>query len=131
MLTGKENPEFKIIGFEADDTLWGNKTLFYNAQKRFQDLLKNYTDQFLQELLKIEKQNLEYYDYGIKCFILLVIKTSIKISNGKIDNKSIAEFSKLGKEMLSDPGQVLPDVKSTLKFLSKSYILILIIKETF
>ena len=69
--------------------------------------------------------------YGIKCFIRLVIKTSIKISNGKIDKESIAEFSKLGKEMLSDPGQVLPDVKSTLKFLSKSYILILIIKETF
>ena len=54
-----------------------------------------------------------------------------KISNEKIDNESSAEVSKLGKEMLSDPGQVLPDVKSTLKFLSKSYILILIIKETF
>ena len=81
--------------------------------------------------MKIEKQNLEFYGYGIKGFILSLIETSIKISNGKIDSESIVEFLKLGKEMLSDPGQVLPVVKSTLKFLSKSYILILIIKETF
>ena len=128
MLTGKENPEFEAIGFDVDDTLWENETLFYNAQKRFQDLLKDQTDQFLQELLKIEKQNLEFYGYGIKGFILSLIETSIKISNGKIDNESIVEFLKLGKEMLSDPVQILPDVKSTLEFLSKYYILILITK---
>jgi putative hydrolase of the HAD superfamily len=128
MLTGKETPEFEAIGFDADDTLWENETLFYNAQKRFQDLLKDQTDQSLQELLKIEKQNLEFYGYGIKGFILSLIETSIKISNGKIDNESIVEFLKLGKEMLSDPVQILPDVKSTLEFLSKYYILILITK---
>ena len=86
MLTGKENPEFEAIGFDVDDTLWENETLFYNAQKRFQDLLKDHTDQSLQELLKIEKQNLEFYGHGIKGFILSPIETSIKISNGKIVN---------------------------------------------
>ena len=50
MLTGKENPEFEAIGFDADVTLWENETSFYNAQKCFQDLLKDHTDQSFQEL---------------------------------------------------------------------------------
>ena len=128
MLIRKSKPEFEAIGFDADDTLWENETLFDSVEKRFQALLKDYSANCAEELLKIEQQNLEYYGYGIKGFILSLIETSIKISNRKIDNESIEEFLKLGKEMLSNPIKVLPDVDNTLDFLSKNYALLLITK---
>jgi len=128
MQVGKVDFNIEAIGFDADDTLWENETLFYDAQKEINQILKNYNDDFNQELLKIEKQNLEHYGYGVKGFILSLIETSIKLSNKKIDNEIVGQILNLGKKMLSEPVKVLPHVKSSLEFLSKKYNLILITK---
>ena len=83
---------FDAIGFDADDTLWENEIFFFNAQRKLNEVLKNYTNSPQNELLKTEKKNLQKYGYGVKGFILSLIETSLKLSNGKIENKYIEEF---------------------------------------
>ncbi len=119
---------FDLIGFDADDTLWENEYLFYNAQKRLGEILKNYSEKPNDVLLQVEKQNLSNYGYGIKGFILSLIETSLKLSKGKIENRYIEEFLDLGKEMLSEPVKIIDGVESTLKSLSHNHNLILITK---
>jgi len=120
--------EIQVIGFDADDTLWENEDIFLNAQKEFKEILKNYSSNFDEELLKIEKENLDKYGYGVKGFILSLIETSIYVSENKIDSESIEKILCLGKEMLSSPVTLIDGVKETLEILSKEYQLILITK---
>jgi len=58
--------EIQVIGFDADDTLWENEDIFLNTQKEFKEILKNYSSNFDEELLKIEKENLDKYGYVLK-----------------------------------------------------------------
>ena len=34
------NQEIKLIGFDADDTLWKNEDLFFDAQNKIKNILK-------------------------------------------------------------------------------------------
>ena len=128
MVTEKISSEFQVIGFDADDTLWENETLFYNAKKKITEVLENNNDNLDQELLKVEKQNLQHYGYGIKGFILSLIETTIKLSDKNVDNQTTKEILNLGKKMLSETVKILPNVKACLEALSKNYSLILITK---
>ena len=128
MIVKKVNSKFNVIGFDADDTLWENENLFYEVQRKFKKILGNHNNDLDQELLNIEKQNLEQYGYGIKGFILSLIETSTKLSNTNVGNEKIEEILNLGKKMLSEPVKVLPYVKTSLESLSKDYNLILITK---
>ena len=128
MIRMNKRHEIELIGFDADDTLWENENIFHDAQKKISKVLENHNYNFNRELFNIEKQNLEYYGYGIKGFILSLIETSLKISNKKLDNQIIKEILDLGKKMLSKKVNVLPNVKTTLEALSKNYNLVLITK---
>jgi len=128
VIVKKVNSKFNVIGFDADDTLWENENLFYEVQRKFKKILGNHNNDLDQELLNIEKQNLEQYGYGIKGFILSLIETSTKLSNTNVGNEKIEEILNLGKKMLSEPVKVLPYVKTSLESLSKDYNLILITK---
>ncbi|NNC34082.1 MAG: HAD family hydrolase, partial [Croceitalea sp.] len=61
----------KVIGFDADDTLWVNETYFRETEEHFAELLEGYEtkNKIDQELFKVEMQNLELYGYGIKGFM--------------------------------------------------------------
>ena len=50
----------KVIGFDADDTLWVNETYFRDAEKQVGELLSNYEtlNKIDQELFKMEIKNL-------------------------------------------------------------------------
>ena len=120
--------KIKIIGFDADDTLWENEDIFLEAQNELKIILKKYVDNLDDELFKTEQNNLEIYGYGIKGFILSVIETSIRISNGKLDIYGIEKILNLGKEMLSSPVTLIKGVRETLNLLSKQYTLVLITK---
>ena len=120
--------KIKVIGFDADDTLWENEDIFLEAQNELKIILKKYVDNLDDELFKTEQNNLEIYGYGIKGFILSVIETSIRISNGKLDIYGIEKILNLGKEMLSSPVTLIKGVRETLNLLSKQYTLVLITK---
>ena len=122
--------ETKIIGFDADDTLWVNETFFREAEQKFAELLSPYEtiNKVDQELFKKEMDNLELYGYGIKGFVLSMIESAIEISNGKISNEKLNKILDIGKDMLNKPVELLEGIEDVLTQLSKKYRLILCTK---
>lgn len=120
----------KVIGFDADDTLWVNETYFRDTEAKFAELLDQYETQnkIDQELFKKEMENLPLFGYGIKGFILSMIETAIELSNQQIAPKVIQTIIEYGKEMIHKPVELLEGVEQTLEVLSKDYRLIVLTK---
>ncbi|MFH4966468.1 HAD family hydrolase [Gaetbulibacter sp. M235] len=120
----------KVIGFDADDTLWVNETYFREAEIEFCNLMAEYetpnkTD---QELFKMEMKNLPLYGYGVKAFALSMVEMALEISNFNVSQKTIESILNIGKNMLEKPVELLDGVEEVLKELSKKYRLILATK---
>ncbi|MCB1106334.1 MAG: HAD family hydrolase, partial [Cephaloticoccus sp.] len=66
----------RIIGFDADDTLWHNETIFENVHEQYRALLSRYhdADTVNRTLFATEMRNLELYGYGVKGFTLSAIE---------------------------------------------------------
>ena len=120
----------KVIGFDADDTLWVNETYFREAEEKFADLLENYEtkNKIDQELFKMEMQNLRLYGYGIKGFVLSMIETALDLSDNKVPLATITTILNLGKEMIARPVELLHGVEEVLKQLEEDYRLIVLTK---
>lgn len=120
----------KVIGFDADDTLWVNEPIFRRIEDRFISIVKNYdtTGETAEELFKTEMKNLVSYGYGIKGFVLSMIETALRISGGSVPQSVIADIIGLGKEMLDHPVELLDGVETTLKQLRPDYRLIVVTK---
>jgi putative hydrolase of the HAD superfamily len=120
----------KVIGFDADDTLWVNETYFREAEVEFGKLLFEYEtlNKIDQELFKKEIDNLPLYGYGIKAFVLSMVESALEQSNYNIPTKKLQEILNIGKDMLNKPVELLDGVEDVLKTLSKNYRLILATK---
>ncbi|GAA3572416.1 HAD family hydrolase [Snuella lapsa] len=120
----------KVIGFDADDTLWVNETYFREAEAEFGRLLSEYEtpNKIDQELFKKEIANLPLYGYGVKAFVLSMVEMALELSNYDVSNKTIEAILNIGKDMLNKPVELLDGVEDVLKFLSKKYRLILATK---
>lgn len=120
----------KVIGFDADDTLWVNETYFRDAEVAFGKLLSDYEtiNKIDQELFKKEIDNLPLYGYGVKAFVLSMVESALEISNHQVSSKTIDAILQIGKDMLGKPVELLEDVEDVLKVLSKKYRLILATK---
>ena len=120
----------KVIGFDADDTLWVNETYFREAEERISELLEPYEtkDKIDQELFKMEMKNLELYGYGVKGFMLSMIESAMELSNNEISQATILKLLDIGKEMISRPVEVLDDVVEVLEKLKGKYRLIVLTK---
>ncbi|MFD1061640.1 HAD family hydrolase [Winogradskyella litorisediminis] len=120
----------KVIGFDADDTLWVNETYFRDAEQEFAKLVSQFEtpNKIDQELYKMEINNLPLYGYGVKGFMLSMVEMALKISNYSISNRTIEKVLNIGKEMLNKPVELLECVEETLKVLSNDYRLIVATK---
>ena len=120
----------KVIGFDADDTLWVNETYYRDAEEQFAKLLSAYetTNKIDQELFKKEMENLEMYGYGIKSFVLSMVESALEISNNSVSHTSIQDILDIGKTMINKPVELLDGVEDVLQTLSLKYRLILATK---
>ncbi|PNW28760.1 HAD family hydrolase [Formosa algae] len=120
----------KVIGFDADDTLWVNETYFRDAEEAFGKLLSQFEtkNKIDQELFKMELQNLPIYGYGIKGFVLSMVEMALELSNNTVSNATIQAILEIGKEMINKPVELLDGVEKVLKTLSEQYRLIVITK---
>ena len=125
-----EYSHIKVIGFDADDTLWVNETYFREAELEFAKLMAPYetANTIDQELFKKEIENLPLYGYGIKGFILSMVEMAIELSNQTVSSTTISQIIAIGKDMLNKPVELLDGVEETLKALSKTHRLILVTK---
>lgn len=122
--------KLKVIGFDADDTLWINEPYFQEIETRFCNLLQDYLPHNVisQVLFKNEMKNLSLYGYGVKGFMLCMIETALSISDNKIDPAIIGEIMQYGKELLQKPIELLDGIEDVLKILSKDYRLVVATK---
>ena len=120
----------KVIGFDADDTLWVNETYFREAEQEFASLLEGYEtrNKIDQELFKMEIKNLDLYGYGIKGFMLSMVESALALSDAKVSQETISKILDIGKRMLSHPVELLEDVEAVLQKLQPSYRLIVLTK---
>jgi len=122
--------DIKVIAFDADDTLWVNEPYFQQVESKFCALLEDYLSHhhISQELFKTEMQNLAIYGFGAKSFMLSMIETAIRISDGKIPVKVIEKIIEYGKALLDQPIELLDGVKEILSSLHAKYQLVVATK---
>lgn len=120
----------KVIGFDADDTLWENETFFREAEFEFAHIMKEYAsqEQILSDLYRVEIANMPIYGYGIKAFVLSLIETATYLSRGKLGADQTNRILDIGKVMLNKPVKLLEGVKEVLDALNPNYRLIVATK---
>ncbi|MBN1821052.1 MAG: HAD family hydrolase [Prolixibacteraceae bacterium] len=122
--------KIRVIGFDADDTLWINEPYYRETEKKFCELFCDFASENLinNKLLEIEIQNIELYGFGTKAFMLSLIETALEITGNKITQKQIGEIIRLGKEQIQRKNEIFPDTETVLKELSGKYRLIVATK---
>ena len=120
----------KVVGFDADDTLWVNETYFRDAEMEFAKLLAPYetANKIDQELFKMEIKNLPLYGYGVKGFVLSMVEMALKLSNYQVSATTVEAILNIGKDMINKPVELLEGVEEVLSRLSQKYRLILATK---
>jgi len=120
----------KVIGFDADDTLWVNETYFREAEIEFAKLMAPYetANKVDQELFQMEMKNLPLYGYGVKGFILSMVEMAMVLSNNDLPKATINNILNIGKEMINKPVELLEGVEEVLKNLDGKYKLVLATK---
>src|SRR5471030_2401776 len=70
----------RIIGFDADDTLWHNENIFERAHEGYRRLLARHhpAAEVDRVLFATEMRNLPLYGYGIKGFTLSSVEAAIE-----------------------------------------------------
>jgi putative hydrolase of the HAD superfamily len=120
----------KIIGFDADDTLWRNEDIFERAHERYRALLAKYHPavEVDRVLFATEMRNLALYGYGVKGFTLSCVETAIELTQGRVSGAEMAEIVATGREMLAHPVELLAGVAEVVPTLAREYRLLLITK---
>lgn len=120
----------KVIAFDADDTLWINEPYFEEAEHKFCSLMGDYLSRqgLSQVLFTTQVNNLEMYGYGIKGYILSMIETAIKVSDGTIGVNYIEKIIQFGRELIGKPIELIDDIEHVLKELQEKYKLVVATK---
>jgi putative hydrolase of the HAD superfamily len=101
----KSKPHIKVIGFDADDTLWLNEVHYRNIEEQFVELMKSWLTEreIRKELFRFEMETLSLYGYGAKSFTLSMISTAISISDGQVSSDVIRQIIDIGSEAIHIP----------------------------
>lgn len=120
----------KVIGFDADDTLWVNEPYFRDAEFKLAELLKPFAPDvdIIAELFDTEMKNLPLYGYGAKAFTLSLIETAVKLSGNKVDAAIIYEIIGMGQKLMNISIELLDHVDEVLPKLKNRYKLIVATK---
>ncbi|MDF1573684.1 MAG: HAD family hydrolase [Bacteroidales bacterium] len=120
----------KVIGFDADDTLWVNEPYYKEAEEQFVRLVTSYgvNGNIAGALFETEIANLGLYGYGIKAFMLSLVECAIQLTDGGVSTRDINRIIGIGKSMMERPIELLDDVKTVLKTLVPRYRLIVATK---
>lgn len=120
----------KVVGFDADDTLWVNENYFREGERKFCELLNTWSSEkeTMAMLYDNEMNTLDIYGFGIKGFVLSMIDTASQIAKEELTNDIIDQILSIGKDMLNKPVELLQNVEKTLLALKNKYRLIVVTK---
>lgn len=109
------------IAFDADDTLWHTEYYYREAERGFLAILAQYgltEEQVLPLFHRIEIDNLAYFGYGIRGFLLSMIEAAVQVTGGRVRGADIQAIVELGRGMTSHAIRLLDGVEEALARLS-------------
>ena len=122
--------DIKVIGFDADDTLWVNEPHYQELGREFCRLMEPWApgEKAADELFRTEMANLKLYGYGAKGVMLSMVEAALKISGDKVPPATLRKLLDSGRRLLDFPIELLPGVEGVLRELKGRYRLVLMTK---
>ena len=96
--------KYKLIAFDADDTLWDCQSHFVNIEEKYASLLSDYgiaPDEVKKNLFATECANMPLLGFGVKAFMLSLIENANRMTEGRIGGKGIDRIMELGRQLLT------------------------------
>lgn len=121
---------FQLIAFDADDTLWHEMRKYEATEELFVEMLSRYCDPdtVVERLRSADVENLRYYGFGVKGFILSMIDAAVKLTDGRVTGEEIGRIIQWGRDMLDHPIECFPHVETTLANIARTHTVMLITK---
>jgi putative hydrolase of the HAD superfamily len=121
----------RLIGLDADDTLWHSEDGFHTVTGRFCELLQPYAQDpsnLATTLDMVERRNMALFGYGVKSFTLSMVEAAIEVSGGTVPAETIQQLVDEGRTLLARPVDLLEGVEEALAAISARYRLVVITK---
>jgi putative hydrolase of the HAD superfamily len=124
----------RLIGLDADDTLWHSEDGFHSVTGRFCELVGPYAEHgaaagdLAHTLDTVERRNMVLFGYGVKSFTLSMVEAAIEVTGGRIPAETIQRLVDEGRTLLSRPVELLAGVEETLAALAGAYRMVVITK---
>ena len=122
--------DLRLIGFDADDTLWRSEDYYRDAQAQFERIVGGYVDldDVHDRLYAVEKQNLALFGYGAKGMTLSMVEAAIAITGARISATDLHRIVELGKAVLQHPVELLPGIREAVEAIAHDRPVVLITK---
>ena len=126
------SPSIRLVGFDADDTLWRSQDYFDDAQVEFERLVGQYVDlqaRGVQDhLYAIETRNIAVFGYGVKGMVLSMIEAAVEITDQRISAADLHRIVTMGKDLLRHPVELLPGIPEAVAAIADAFDVVLITK---
>lgn len=106
---------FKVIAFDADDTLWDCQSHFERVEEHLYSLIAPYCENPKQELFETESGNMADLGYGCKAFTISILETAMRVAGNDLSISALSDLLKDCKRLLHLPATPLPEVEETLR----------------
>jgi len=128
--TARMARDFRMVGFDADDTLWRSEDYFRDAQVEFERIVGTYVDldDAHDRLYAVEKRNIALFGYGAKGMTLSMIEAAIDITDARIGGADIHRIVEIGKSVLQHPVELLPGIREAVEDIARDWPVVLITK---
>ena len=124
--------DIRLIGFDADDTLWRSQDYFDEAQLEFERIVGAYVDlrdaRVHERLYEVEKRNIALFGYGVKGMMLSMIEAAVDITSERISAHDLHRIVHLGKSLLQHPVELLPGIREAVESIAADFDVVLITK---
>ncbi|MGY1458387.1 MULTISPECIES: HAD family hydrolase [unclassified Luteimonas] len=121
----------RMVGFDADDTLWRSQDWFDQAQRDFEAIIAGYVNgdvRTSERLYAVEKANLAVFGYGVKGMALSMIEAAIDITAGRITAADLHRIVALAKALLRHPVELLPGIRDAVEAVAAEVPVVLVTK---
>ncbi len=107
--------KYKVIAFDADDTLWDCQSHFEEVEKHLYSLIAPYCENPKLELFNTESGNMADLGYGCKAFTISILETAMRVAGNDLSITQLSELLSHCKSLLHLPATPLPEVEETLR----------------
>jgi putative hydrolase of the HAD superfamily len=122
----------KMIGFDADDTLWHSEGYYQQASAAFVEIVGRYVDlgdrRVSEDMLATERRNLQLFGYGAKGMTLSMLETAIAVTDQRISAADIHRLVEIGKGVLQHPVELLPGIREAVEAVARDHEVVMITK---